>query len=87
MKWEYFTPYDGLFEKQISDMAAEDLESYAEYNMEWNAWAVAKEVQLRINDEKGPANDLLKCYVTEQVEEQFFFNKDEILQYCSVSIS
>ena len=87
MKWEYFTPYDGLFEEQINDMAAEDLESYAEYNMERNAWAVAKEVQLRINDEKGPANDFLKCYITEQVEEQFFFNKDELLQYCSVSIS
>ena len=55
--------------------------------MERNAWTVAKEVQLRINDEKGPANDFLKCYVTEQVEEQFFFNKDELLQYCSVSIS
>ena len=39
--------------------------------MERNAWAVAKEVQLRINDEKGPANDFLKCYVTEQIKEQF----------------
>ena len=27
MKWEYFTPYDGLFEEQINDMAAKDLES------------------------------------------------------------
>ena len=87
MKFEYFTLYDGLSEEQINDMTAEDLESYAKYNKKRNAWAVAKEVQLRSDDEKGPANDFLKCYVTEQVEEQFFFNKDELLQYCSVSIS
>ena len=69
MKYEYFTPYDGLSEEQINNMTAEDLESYAEFNMEQNAWAVAKEMQLRI------ANDFLKCYVTEQVEEQFFFER------------
>ena len=37
IKWEYFTPYDGLSEEKINDMTVEDLESYAEYNMERNA--------------------------------------------------
>ena len=87
MKWNYYEDYDGLTDEQVKEMSISELDMHIETNMEKNAWAVAKQVQLRIDAEKGPAGDYLKCYVTDQEDEQFFFNEPELLQYCSVTAS
>ena len=50
--------------------------------MEKNAWMVSEEIKLRVDDEKGPEGDFMRAYVTEHNEDQFFFNKDELLQFC-----
>ena len=63
-------------------MSLEDLEQYKEANMEKNAWIVCEEIKLRVDDEKGPGGDFMRAYVTEHNEDQFFFNKDELLQFC-----
>ena len=83
MKWNYYEDYDGLSDEQVKEMSISELDMHIETNMEKNAWAVAKQVQLRIDDEKGPGGNYLKCYVTDQEDEQFFLNKPELLQYCS----
>ena len=87
MKWNYYEDYDGLTDEQVKEMSISELDMHIKTNMEKNAWAVAKQVKLRIDDGNGPAGDYLKCYVTDQEDEQFFFSKPELLQYCSVTAS
>ena len=72
MKWNYYEDYDGLTDEQVKEMSISELDMHIETNMEKNAWAVAKQVQLQIDDEKGPVGDYLKCYVTDQEDEHFF---------------
>ena len=82
IKGDYVAPYDGLSQEDREKMSLEDLEQYKEANMEKNAWMVCEEIKLRVDDEKGPGGDFMRAYVTEHNEDQFFFNKDELLQFC-----
>ena len=75
MKWNYYEDYDGLTDEQVKEMSISELDMHIKTNMEKNAWAVAKQVKLRIDDGNGPAGDYLKCYVTDQEDEQFFFQQ------------
>ena len=75
MTWNYYQGYDGLTDEQVKEMSISELDMHIETNMEKNAWAVAKQVQLRIDDEKFPGGDYLKCYVTDEEDKQFFFQQ------------
>ena len=77
--WDYFLPYNGLSEEGRKTMSLDELEKHKETNMERNAWAVAEEVRMRADDEKGPGGDFMKAYSTEKLADQFFHNKDELL--------
>ena len=59
MKWNYYDDYDGLTDEKVKEMSISELDMHIETNMEKNAWAVAKQVQLRIDDEKGPVLKML----------------------------
>ena len=80
-------PYDGLSEEGRKTMSLDELEKHKETNMERNAWAVAEEVRMRVDDEKGPGGDFMKAYLTEKLADQFFYNKNESLVYCYKIIS
>ena len=54
IKWDYLLPYDGRSEEGKKTMSLDELEEHKEINMERNAWAVAEEVRMRVDDEKGP---------------------------------
>ena len=75
MKWNYYEDYDGLTDEQVKEMSISELDMHIETNIKKNAWAVAKQVHLRIDDEKGPAGDYLKFSVTDQEDEKFFFQQ------------
>ena len=49
--------------------------------MEQNAWQVAQEVAAMVEDEPGPAGDFVKWYVTTCEKNQFFFNRNYLIQY------
>ena len=73
MKWNYYEDYDRLTDEQVKkNMSISELDVNIETNMEKNAWAAANQAQLRIDDEEGSAGDYLKCYATDQKDEQFF---------------
>ena len=80
-------PDDGLSEEDRKTMSLDELEKRKETNTERNAWAVAEEVRMRVDDEKGPGGDFMKAYLTEKLADQFFYNKDELLAYCYKTIS
>lgn len=65
LKWDYHDPFDGLDGDEINNISAQDIEKRKSDSMEMNAWSTGEQVRLRIDDERGPAGDFLKAYMTE----------------------
>ena len=53
--------------------------------MQKNAWRVAKDVTDRIQDEPGPAGDIIKSFVTTRKDKQFFFNAEYLIDFTSAT--
>ena len=51
LKWEYFTPCDGLTDKEIKKLSATKVKKREAICMEKNAWEVAKQVTAMVDDE------------------------------------
>jgi hypothetical protein len=84
LKWKYYTPFDGLTSEEIDHLSSNELKEKENLCMEKNAWRVAYEVAAMIDDEPGPAGDFIKCYVTQQEKNQFFFNQRYLMKYAAV---
>lgn len=65
MKWDYHDAFEGMTSNDIQELTREEVEKRKSEAMEKNAWTTAEQVRLRIDDEKGPAGDFLKVYLTE----------------------
>lgn len=66
MRWDYYSHRDDISEEELSNLSSEELQKRKANTTEKNAWRVAEEVCVRIDDAKGPAGDFLKAYVTER---------------------
>ena len=66
MKWNYYEDYDGLTDEQVKEMSR-----FRTTYAYWDQYG--KEcMSSSKTDEKGPAGDYLKCYVTDQENDNFF---------------
>ncbi len=83
LKWEYFTPFDGLTNEEIDELSSNELKEKDNLSMEKNVWRVAYDVAAMIDDESGPAGDFIKCYVTQREKNQFFFNQPYLIKYAA----
>ncbi len=83
LKWEYFTLFDGLTNEEIGELSSNELKEKDNLSMGKNAWRVAYDVVAMIDDEPGPAGDFIKCYVTQQENNQFFFKQPYLIKYAA----
>ncbi|XP_070580686.1 uncharacterized protein [Ptychodera flava] len=81
LKWDYHKPSDGLTEDELNRLTVEQTKELEKSCKERNAWQVAKDVQLRIDDEPGPAGDYMKAFVTVKKDDQFFYNAVNLASY------
>lgn len=66
LKWKHHEPFEGLSSEEVDKLSAEESKALEEKAMEQNAWHVTRDVQTRIDDEPGPAGDLMKAFVTRE---------------------
>ncbi|XP_035659798.1 uncharacterized protein LOC118404665 [Branchiostoma floridae] len=80
IRWQHFSPLHGLTEEDLSTMTRSSLEDHRQKMEEKNAWAVAEEIRLRIDDSPAPTG-FIKSFIVDQPGSQFFFNRDHLLRY------
>ncbi|XP_065130789.1 uncharacterized protein [Paramisgurnus dabryanus] len=80
IQWQIFSETHGLTETEISTMTRLVLEDHAQKMMENNAWAVAEEVRLRIDQSPAPAG-FTRALTVEKTELQFFYNREFLQRY------
>ncbi len=78
LKWEYFKALEGKSAKEIEAMTIDEIEKEEEECMKRNAWMVAEEVVEHVNMEPGPANDLMLAMLTDDSNNHFFYNAQEL---------
>ncbi|XP_062616534.1 uncharacterized protein LOC134278232 [Saccostrea cucullata] len=87
LKWDAHKPLDELSDEEIQNLSSSDLEMRKEKALEKNAWDVAEQVCVRIDQAKGPAGDFLHAYVTDRPDERFFWNSEYLKKYTEASKS
>ncbi|KAI8516662.1 hypothetical protein Bbelb_052430 [Branchiostoma belcheri] len=80
IRWEHFSPIHGLAEEDLSKMTTSSLQAHREQMTEKNAWTVAEEIKLRIDDSPAPSG-FTQAFIVEHPGSQFFFNWDHLLRY------
>lgn len=50
LKWQYFKPFDGLTNEEITTLSASEVKEREAICMEKNAWEVAREVTAMVDD-------------------------------------
>ena len=75
IRWQYFSPIHDLSEEDLSTMSTSDMQAHSEKMMEKNAWAVAAEVKLRIEDSPAPSG-FTKALVVEQPGMTYNLNEE-----------
>ena len=81
LKWQYYGPFDDLAAEDIDKLSMSEVKRREEECMEKNAWRVSEEIKQLIDDEPGPAGNLMKCFVTSNKQKQFFFNSVPLMKY------
>ena len=64
LKWDIYKPFDGLSEEEVQHLSMSDVELLKEKAMCKNAWAVAEQICVRIDEAKGPGGGYLHAYVS-----------------------
>ena len=70
--------------EDIEKMDIKEFEEYESNRMENNAWAVAEELQRRLDD-ATILGEYIKAFLTEKSNEGFFFNRDYLTRYMEAS--
>mgnify|MGYP001795890039 CR=1 FL=1 len=86
LDWEYYKRYYGLNEEDLQKKSESELEELEDERMLNNAWRVAEDVRVRIDDEPAPKG-FLRAIVSERVGEEFFYNKEYLSKYNSTAKS
>ena len=80
LEWETYKRFEGMSDEEIKKMDVKEFEKYERTRMEKNAWAVAQELQKRLDD--APIlGEYIKAFLTEKSNEGFFFNRDYLTSY------
>lgn len=74
LQWEKFRALDELSDEEVQRMGIEEIEQRESECMEKNAWHVAKELSLRVDDEPGPGGDYMISEVAERLGKLFLSN-------------
>lgn len=69
LHWEKYKPLEGMSEEEIKKMSIEDIEDNERQCNERNAWYVAEQLAMRIDDEPGPGGDFMIADVSESLGE------------------
>ena len=67
LQWETVSPLQGLTDEQIEQLTIEEIEEREKNVSEINAWHVAKELAVRVDDEPGPGGDYMIVNVAEKL--------------------
>lgn len=85
LSWDMFKALEGLSDEEVQNLTSTELDNLKAKALERNAWAVAEQVRLRVDDAKGPAGGYLHAYITEhpgkhhvQYSNRYFYR----LYYC-----
>ena len=84
IQWENHKRFEDLTEEQISEMNIKEYEQYEKRRMEKNAWFVTRELVKRI-DGAPVLSTYIKAVKSENVEDLFFFNSEQLRHYQSVT--
>ena len=80
LEWQIYKPLHGLSVDEISSLTNSELETQRKANMEKNAWAVAEEVILRVDDAPAP-RVYMSAMMVDKPEDMIFYNHDFMKQY------
>ena len=67
LQWETVSPLQGLTDEQIEQLTIEEIKEREKNVSEINAWHVAKELAVRVDDEPGPGGDNMIVNVAEKL--------------------
>ena len=75
LKWQIYETLHGLSEEEVKSLSTSELDAHSSKVMEKkNAWAVAEEVRLRIDDSPAPRG-YISAFLVDRPENQFFYNR------------
>ena len=80
IKWKYFPRFHDKSDQEIEKMTLKDYEKHEDERNERNAWRVANEKALCIDD--APVlSDYIRAFVTEKDMEALFFNRSQLRDF------
>ena len=84
LKWQIYETLHGLSEEEVKGLSTSELDAHSKKVMEKNAWAVAEEVCLRIDDSPAPRG-YVSAFLVDRPENHFFYNREYLKEYLGVS--
>lgn len=75
LKWQIYETLHGLSEEEVKSLSTSELDAHSSKIMEKNAWAVAEEVCLRIDDSPEPRR-YVSAFLVDRPENHFFYNRE-----------
>ena len=82
LDWEHKNMFEGLAVYEIQSLNAQETENLEADRIKFNDFRVCEEVSFRLEGATGPG-DYLKRYVTKELGELFFFDKERLDNYSS----
>ena len=78
--WEYYEQFNNLTDEQVQNLSLKEYTEHEEARMEKNDWKVSVDLKNRLDD--GPVlKDFVKAHFRKPEGKQFFFNRDNLMQY------
>ena len=74
LKWQIYDTLHGLSEEEVKSLLTSELEAHSSKVMEKNAWVVAEEVCLRIDNSPAPRG-YISAFLVDRPENQFSYNR------------
>ena len=84
LEWEKYRGFEGMSNEDIKKMDLKEFEVYERNRMEKNAWAVAEELQRRL-DNAPILREYIKAFLTEKSNDAFFANRNYLARYMEAS--
>ena len=84
LKWQIYETLQGLSEEEVKSLSTSELDAHSSNVMEKNAWAVAEEVCLRIDDFQAPRG-YISAFLVDRPENQFSYNREYLKEYLGVT--
>ena len=83
LKWQIYETLHGLSEEEVKSFSTSELDAHSSKVMEKNAWDVAEEVCLRIDDSPAPRG-YISAILVDRPENHFFYNREYLKEYLGV---